>query len=316
MSQDESSQSGQLKPMIPWKLTLSVLAVAIISSVIVTYFTYSGAFPFQNPLGIYRFLPGDILVDLLWVYVIPIIVGLIVYFLTPSMAMLFWRVHRLAKGGTQNYYIQARTGEAGISSIRRLLTPAFTALGLSFSLSGSTTQGLIFVTENFQMVDEREIAIITAMPILFISLLIATMVLVIFAPVWLLDDVGLISEKKTRGARDTVNIEGVGHFFSKYLKGFAGISTVVAYLLTAYEIVGWYQFITSQGELIYPIVVYLFPVSVIFAAPLIALAPIAIANIFYELSIRKNADTILEKLEKSGVAVASIEPIAQSPSSA
>lgn len=316
MSQEESSQSGQLRPMIPWKLTLTVLTVAIISSVIVTYFTYSGAFPFQSPLGIYRFLPGDILVDLLWVYIIPIIVGLIVYFLTPSMAMLFWRVHRLAKGGAQNYFIQASTDKAAISSVRRLLTPAFTALGLSFSISGSTTQALIFVSENFQMVDEREIAIITAMPILFISLLIATMILVIFAPVWLLDDVGLISEKKAQGARDTVNIEGVGHFFSKYLKGFAGISTVVAYLLTAYEIVGWYQFITSQGELMYPIIVYLFPVSVIFAAPLIALAPIAIANIFYELSIQKNADAILKRLEKSGVNVASVEPIAQSPSTA
>jgi hypothetical protein len=304
-------RSNQLQPMIPWKFTISMLTIAIISVIIVTYFTYSGAFPFQSPLGVYRTLPGDILVDLLWTFAIPIIVGLIVFFLTPAMAMLFWRVHRLAKGRDHNYYIQARTGDTKISPVRRLLTPAFTALGLSFSISGSGTQGLIFVTENFQMIDEREIAIITAMPVLFIALLIATMVLLIFTPIWLLDDAGLISERKTSGTRDTVDVEGVGHFFAKYLKGFAGISTVVAYLLTAFQLVEWYQFITSQGELMYPIIVYLFPVSVIFAAPLIALAPISIVNVFYEMSVRKNANAILDQLQKAGIKTITIEAVEQ-----
>jgi hypothetical protein len=296
--------------LIPWKFTLALNILALVSITLAVFFTYRGAFPFQSPLGIYRILPGDILLDLVWTYVLAFAVGIIVYLITPLMARLSWHIHRAAKGRSHRYYIQRRSGEPGMSPQKRLLTPAFVALGLSFSLSGPATQSLIFVTENFASLREQDAAIVSAMPVLFIAILVSSFVLLIFTPVWLLDDVGLISEKKIKGSRVTADIEGVGQFFMKYLRGFAGISTIIGYLLLAVQMVNWYQFMLTQTELMYPLFVYFIPVTVVFAAPLIAMAPISVVDIFYELSVRRNAGSVLRSMERSGISVVTVEFLA------
>ncbi|MEM2143136.1 MAG: hypothetical protein QXQ81_07775, partial [Candidatus Thorarchaeota archaeon] len=279
---EETANAPWLRPMIPVKTALLGNLVGAVAIILVVFFTYRGDFPFQSPLGLYRFLPGDILLDFVWLYVISVVIGIFLYIFTPLLAIVFWRVHRLAKGRSHNYYIQ-RYSEGQVASLsRRYMTPALTSMGLSFSLSGEATRNMIFVMENFEHLAEEDIAIVTAMPVLFIAILVSTVVMLIFAPLWLLEDAGLISEKRITGPRMTADVEGVGQFFTKYLRGFAGLSTVIGYLLLGVQTVLWYQIMLTRTELMLPAFVYLLPVTAVFAAPLIAQGPISAVSLFYE----------------------------------
>ncbi|NWF96607.1 MAG: hypothetical protein HXY34_10750 [Candidatus Thorarchaeota archaeon] len=315
MGDGSSAPDTSFSPLVPWRFTVVVNLIGAVTIVLAVFFTYSGVFPFQSPLGVYRLLPGDIMIDLVWTYVIALVCGVVVVLFSAPLARLFWYAHRIAKGGNQNYYIQRRTGNAGISPHRRLFTPAIAALGFAFSLSSPTVQSLVFVTENFTSLGEHDFAIRTAMPVLFISILVATFVLLIFTPIWLLEDAGLITEKKTTGSRVTADIEGVGQFFIKYLRGFAGLSTVIGYLLLGVQMVDWYQAISANPELMYPLFVYFIPVTVVFAAPLIVLAPISIVNLFYETSLKKNARSLVSQMTKSGLPLVTVEPLTHQPNS-
>ena len=87
-----------LKPVI-------LIQLFVITTIIITvYFTYLGAFPFDSELGIYRIFPGDILFDFIWLYVVSIVLGLLLYFIAPLLAGFFVRMHRTFIGRGSKYY--------------------------------------------------------------------------------------------------------------------------------------------------------------------------------------------------------------------
>ena len=52
-----------LAPSIPWRFVVPLHIIAIASMTLTVVFSYAGIFPFTSPLGLYRLLPGDILID-------------------------------------------------------------------------------------------------------------------------------------------------------------------------------------------------------------------------------------------------------------
>ncbi|GAG96033.1 unnamed protein product, partial [marine sediment metagenome] len=87
-TRESTNKSSSLKPVI----LIQVFVVTII--IITVVFTYLGAFPFDSDLGIYRVLPGDILIDFIWLYVFSIILGLALYFISPMLSSFMLRIHR------------------------------------------------------------------------------------------------------------------------------------------------------------------------------------------------------------------------------
>lgn len=300
------AEENHQKSRIPWKFVISIQIIALVTIAIAVMFSYSGIYPFNNPLGIYRLLPGDILIDFIWIYVFSLIVGFIVYLILPSLASFFIRIHRVLTGGNYDYHIQVLGNRNEVIGYGRFMIPAFISLGLSTSLSTITSfVDLVFVTESFDSLSPTNQILEVSMPIFFILLLIASLILLLLAPAWILEDVGLICERRVEDQRMTVDIEGVGNWYLTLLKGFAGLSSLTAYFFITLETLEWYQHLPGQIEV--SILFYIIPVIVTFLAPLYALAPITAVYVFYELSLRKNIKEIENRLENDGIRTVTID---------
>ena len=281
-----TNKSSSLKPVI----LIQVFVVTIISITVV--FTYLGAFPFDSDLGIYRVLPGDILIDFIWLYVFSIILGLALYFISPMLSSFMLKIHRTFIGRNSRYYSQDIVPNITIGAqIRRLLLPAFTTLGISYSIVNmDSIVNVILVTESFTGTDINVQAqsISNGLSLLFMLLLMVNFIMILFVPIWTLQDAGLVreSEQKPGVISET---EGVGNWYLKLVKGFAGISTLVAYIFTILHTIDWYQYLIEHPpEEGFSFLVFLVPVAAILAAPILALGPISIVYLFYQKSIERN----------------------------
>jgi hypothetical protein len=112
--------------------------------------------------------------------------------------------------------------------------------------------------------------------------------MILFIPIWTLQDAGLVRESEVKAGMISER-EGVGNWYKKLVKGFAGISTLVAYLFTIIQTVDWYQYLLSHPpEEGFSLLVFLVPVAAVIAAPILALGPISAVYIFYVRSYEKN----------------------------
>ena len=296
------------RPLIPWRIFVPLLIFIFILSFMTIVLSYSGIFIFNHPLGIYRILPGDILIDFIWIYAISITVAGVLYLILPALSALALKAHRSASGGAYNYHIQSLNPRTKRSSLtERLLMPSLVSLGFSSTLSSiSSVVNLIFVSESFDDLAPFTLQVLeVSMPFFFIHILLATFVGILFAPFWLLEDTGIICERQSTEERVTADIEGVGNRYLAFFKGFAGISTFAAYLLISLEMIEWYQMLPGQIEI--PLQFYLFPVMVVVFAPVIGAAIVSIVFISYELSLDKNAKQLELKAQKEGLNYVTIE---------
>jgi hypothetical protein len=294
-TRESKNKSSSLKPVI----LIQVFVVTII--IITVVFTYLGAFPFDSDLGIYRVLPGDILIDFIWLYVFSIILGLALYFISPMLSSFMLRIHRTFIGRNSRYYSQDIVPNVAIGAqIRRLLLPAFTTLGISYSIVNmDSIVNVILVTESFTGTDINVQAqsISIGLSLLFMLLLMVNFIMILFVPIWTLQDAGLVreSEQKTGVISET---EGVGNWYLKLVKGFAGISTLVAYIFTILQTINWYQYLIEHPpEEGFSFLVFLVPVAAILAAPLLALGPISVIYLFYVKSKLRNGARVKEHLQ-------------------
>ena len=298
-SEHRLSPFESLKKSNVWKYIFILNIITVLAIGAGAAFSYQRIFPFYDPEGVYPFLPGDILFDCLWLYVISIVVGLIIYGFTPSLSLMFLKLHRRFKG-EYRYHLQARAEPEEGSIIKRLIVPSLTSLGLAVSLAGSSFAASLFVFENFNNLETPQPAIEATFPIFFILLLIVTVILVLFAPIWLLGDVGVICERENVDARSTVNIEGVGDYYLKLLKGFAGVTTIVTYGLLIFQMFDWYNSLTQVEELPFPIIILFIPVIIALLGPIIAMGPLSLIQGFYEAGLVRNSNKLESVLEEQG----------------
>jgi len=303
MSDDVSSQGIRL----PIKLVVVTNLIAFGAAASLVILAYIGIFPFQDPLGLYRILPGDILMDFIWVWIIAGFTGILTYLVTPYLANFFIMIHRIQTRGMYEYHIQARedvNDEVDLS--RSLIVPAFVSLGFSLTLVNmSQGPSSLFVTENFDSLPTGVAEpLLASMPILFVLILIAGFISIVFAPAWLLEDMGIICEKKVVGG--TSDIEGIGNWYLTLLKGFAGISTILAYVFISMDMITWFQLLPTYTVEV-PIWLFLIPVVVVVLSPLFALAPISVSYLFYVRAYKRNSLNLSQQLNRMGVKKATVE---------
>jgi len=290
VASDNPTEKVQTKASISWKLVIAIELLVISTIAITVFFTYIGVFPFDDVLGIYRILPGDTLIDFIWLYMLSGIIGLVLYFITPNISNFLLRMHRSIRGRNARYYLQTIDHQvSGTDQLRRTLIPAFAALGISYSISNiQTIANTIFVSEGFVAIAEEAQSIISSLSLLFILLLVACFIMLVFTPIWLLQDSGVVCELEKKPGTIS-EIEGVGNWYLKMMKGFAGISTIVAYIFTVIQTIGWYQFVLqSPPEGGFSLLIFLVPVAAVVAAPLLALGPISLIFVVYEISLTKS----------------------------
>jgi len=298
---------AQIESAVSKKFLIAINSIVLVVSASAIVFSYAHLFPFYDPPGLYRLLPGDILTDFIWVYVLTLICGALAYVAAPFLSTIFWKGHRLLTAGHYNYHIQLFDARATRrSKVRRLFLPAFVALGLAAAIANiRQVANLIFVNESFANLDESAPALEVGVPILFILILIASFVTLLFVPLWLLEDTGVICERETVGRRVTADIEGVGNWYVALLKGFAGITTVITYLLIAASTIEWYYTVNVPN--LFTLIVLIVPVVAIIGAPFLAMAPISVVHFCYEISLRRNKERLDAKLGGAGLARVAID---------
>jgi hypothetical protein len=301
------------KPQISWKIVLAIQTLVLVTIVVTVIFTNIGVFPFDTNLGVYRLLPGGILLDFIWLYVLSFITGAIVYFATPVISSFLWKLHRFLTRGNYNYYVQDFKNQGtDTPQSRKMILPAFVALGISYSIANiRSLANLIFVSESFGSLAPEAQTIVISMSLLFILLLLSCFITVLFAPMWLMQDNGLVSELKAK-PRVTADIGGVGNYYLKMMKGFAGVSTLVAYLFTIYQTIEWYQYVLSSpppGG--FTMLIFLIPVMAIITSPILALGPISVVYVLYERSLVKNMASFKDRIGRAGLETVSIDLISR-----
>ncbi|MFW9962168.1 MAG: hypothetical protein ACFFCX_01265 [Candidatus Sifarchaeia archaeon] len=297
------------QPKISWKIVIAIQTLVIITILVTVVFTFIGAFPFDTNLGIYRILPGNLLFDFVWLYFLSFLTGFIVYFASPTLSVFLWKLHRYLTSKNYNYYIQDHSiQEISTPQPRRMILPAFVALGISYSISNiRSLANSIFVSESFSEIASEAETIVTSLAVLFILLLLSCFIVLIFAPMWLMQDKGLVCEFKTR-PRMTADIEGVGNWYLKMMKGFAGISTGVAYIFTIFQTVEWYQFmLSSPPEGGFTMLIFLIPVAAVIVSPLLALGPISVLYVLYEKSLSRNLERLGHRIDKDELDIVEID---------
>jgi len=229
-------------------------------------------------------IPGEGFIDLLISISIPFIFMFISLFIGPALNLFFIVLHRLVRLNKYDYFkISYKKKMPGRTILLRAIFPGLLAVNVAIYLSLYGTLNPLFVAQ--QGSDVQNLPIVIEWMSIIIGAPIASIIVI---PLWMLDSSGLMCAKKIETYNRPVSpdIESVGRFYKKLLKGFIGISTIINYSLILY------QFFTKTSDFSSIIIVFIDPVVIIFT-----FVPI---SLLVEIRAPKNnnrMDSYFEKLD-------------------
>ena len=178
-------------------------------------------------------IPGNTFSDLIISFLIPYIFMIIVLFFGPLFALNLVKIHKSINMNKYDYFIiPIEKKLSGKRILLRAIFPGLLAINIAIYVSLFGTLNPLFHLHganflNLPIVIEI-IAIMIGIPV----------VCIIVPPLWMLESSGLMCSKKIESYnhRVTPDIESFGQYYIKMLRGYVGISTVVAHFLVLYEI--------------------------------------------------------------------------------
>ncbi|MBD3215620.1 MAG: hypothetical protein GF311_23620 [Candidatus Lokiarchaeota archaeon] len=228
-------------------------------------------------------IPGEGLIDLIVSISIPFIFMFISLLIGPLMNLFFIFLHKIIRLNKYEYFkISYEKEMPGRTILLRAIFPGLLAVNIAIYLSLYGTFNDLFHPSAGNI---EELPIV----IEWISIIIgAPIASIIVIPLWILDSSGLMCAKKIDEYNRPVapDIESVGRFYKKLLKGFVGISTVVSYSLILFQ----YFTTTSDFSSIY--IVFIDPIVIIFT-----FAPISLFIEMRAPDYNKRMDSYYEKLD-------------------
>lgn len=178
-------------------------------------------------------IPGGTFLDVMICLLLPFLFMIIMLFLGPIITIGMVRMHKIIKLKKYDYFIIPI--EKKISGKRILLRAAFPgllAVNVAIYMSFSNSVNQLFY---YGGGEPQNIAVVIEYISILLGVPIASLVIL---PIWMLQSSGLMSSKRIESYNRPVtpDIESVGQFYTKMLKGYVGISTIIAYGLILYQI--------------------------------------------------------------------------------
>ncbi len=229
-------------------------------------------------------IPG-LFTDIPILYLIPIIVVLVIYALGPYLLVIYLQLHKLStKISTKTEYgiVEPGTKVGSLKLFRRALTVSLFA----FSICALIVQA--GYGAYFRGGYNEDLILHKAEALFLGTFFISGIVLIIFIPIWLLEDTGIVGYKHDKSKRHPPKIEGISSLYSSILEGYAGISTI--FILISY-IFGTLAVLSPGSAAI------LTPIILIFL-PFIITGLFAIPLMIYEALLPKATKRIHKKLRK------------------
>ncbi len=228
--------------------------VSIFLLIITTFLSFLPLIYADDSTDLIPIIPGGLVSDVLVSILIPFFFMLILLFLGPIIVQILVRIHKLMKLNKYEYFIIPTDKVlSGKRILLRAIFPGLLAINIAIYISlygdlnplfhhtGADPQNLPIVIEY--------IAIIIGIPA----------ACVIMLPIWMLESSGLMCSRQVElyNRPVTPDIESVAQFYIKMLKGYVGISTIIAYGLILY------RFYTISSDTSTILIVFIDPIVII-----------------------------------------------------
>ena len=235
---------------------------AIVSIILTIVSVVLALLPFLHQLGseIIPIIPGTAMVDSIVSIILPFFFMFIMLLLGPVIALILIRLHKILKLKKYDYFVvKSEKKLSGIRILLRSIFPGLLAINIAMYISFSSTLSsyIYYDPENIGATIEYA-AVIVGIPVASLLVL----------PLWILQSLGLMCSKNVELYKRPVtpDIEGVGQFYFKMLKGYVGISTVISYSWILVDI-----FQTSTDIRATLLMVFIDPIVIIMIFMLISL---------------------------------------------
>jgi len=228
-------------------------------------------------------IPGPTASDVVISILIPFAFMFLMLFIGSIFAIILVRAHKLMKLNKYDYFVMASEKKmSGKWILLRSIFPGFLAINVGIYISLSASAPLFYHqggTPSGLPATIEYTAIMVGIPIACLLVL----------PIWLMESSGLMCSRKTELYDRPVypDIESVGQFYTQILKGFVGISTVVAYSLILYE-----YFTASSDESV---------ILLVFIDPIIIIMLFLPISLLFEMRAAKTRAKLISKYEKLGI---------------
>ena len=182
------------------------------------------------------FIPGPIITDLLIILVAPILLFFVIFYsLAPYWAKLLIKIHKiLSRVGTDAKYGVIRMGRKVTG--RMLFFRAMVVSFFTFSIAVFLVELLVGlgISDAFLYYSSGPETFITIVQVFVACLFLGIITILIFLPVWYLEDSGLTSfqvSTKKEDERSPIDIQGVHAPLAGVLTGYAGLATILAWII-------------------------------------------------------------------------------------
>ncbi|MBD3213917.1 MAG: hypothetical protein GF311_15005 [Candidatus Lokiarchaeota archaeon] len=241
-----------------------------------------------------KIIPGPLWSDILLLYLIPLGVYIGMQYLSPYSTRFYMRLHK-------SFYVLRKKPIYGINPNKghistgkiflRLLKGSF----LSFVIATGIMQfGLTPVFRQITGDPGMAITLFRAEAIFLATFFFSFLIVIIYFPIWNLEDAGLIAYRKFTRKRKNPDIEGVNRIFRDFIEYSISFSTILVYFNLFFNTLTWViNYDPSGASLLIPLILIFLP----FLIP----GLYAIPMIFYEMNFDKNMKRIHKHLEEKDI---------------
>jgi hypothetical protein len=237
-------------------------------------------------------VPGrNVYTDQLFLLVVgPLIMVLLIFIFTIPLAYLLFKLHNLIKVRRYDYYIM-RDFEGDISLVWIYIRCLFVSF-LAFALGLIIYEAGLISPE--VIIPEKLSVVVTDFDyVSMLALFIIPYIILIFAPIWLLKDSGIVCSKSNvnKENRETPDIEGVYRYYNTALTGYTGIGFVFTLIVL----------VIDRLEKLDPGAGELGDIPGIILTPFVLAFLVFPAIAFYEYRLKHMRTKLINKLEKKNI---------------
>jgi hypothetical protein len=256
-----------------------VLSVCLFSAILILYFIDqmnipgfpSSLIPKEYVDFFIQILPGNIYTDLILLYLFPILVFGMYIMIAPILVQVLYKIYDFTfifRNRPQYGIIQGGVNIKATSIIYRAILVSLFAFGTT-TLMVQLGVGNVFRATADMGAPEP---LIKAENIFFGTFFFTPISLLLFLPIWLLEDCGLVGYRTFKNQRKLPVIQGLFKWYMNVIEVYTGLSTIYGYLLLILNTFGYFVFSSSFTDpaILTPIILLILPLIItgLFAIPL------------------------------------------------
>jgi hypothetical protein len=279
-----------------------ILSLCLFSTIIILYIIdllnipgFPGSLiPFEYIQFFIQILPGTIFTDLPLLYLFSIIVFAIFIGIAPILVQILYKVYDFTfifRNKPQYGIIKKGTRIKATSIIYRAVLVSLFAFGTTTLMVQLGVGNIFRATAGMG----APLPLIKAENIFFGTFFFTPISLLLFLPIWLLEDCGLVGYRTFKDQRKIPVVQGLFKWYMNVIEVYTGLSTIYGYLLLILNTFGYFLFSSSFTDpaILTPIILLILPLIItgLFAIPLY----------YYEKNLAKIQRRIRLRLSKYNI---------------